>query len=223
MKQKNLDYPLEIKAIDEQGAFSGYATVWGDIDAYGETLAKGSVKKSLRKREPAMLWQHDARQPIGVWTKLKEDDRGLLVEGKLALNATIGKDTYALMQMGAVKGLSVGFLSQSMEVDAKKNLVTFTEIDLWEISAVTFPALESATIDHVKSFFGSEMPTEREVEQFLRDSGLSKNQAMTFISKGYRACLRDSGKEEKSQEDILRRITLLSEKLKNVSGNTRRD
>jgi HK97 family phage prohead protease len=202
--------------MNELGEFSGYGTVWGAVDAYNETLSKGSIKKSLKKRKPAMLWQHDARQPVGVWSSMKEDDHGLALEGKLVLDATLGKDTYALMKSGAVSGLSIGFMPSKWDVDQeKKGLINYTEIDLWEISIVTFPALQSATIENVKSFFGEAMPTERDVEAFLREAGLSKTQAMTFISKGYKACLRDSGSDEvKTQEQILQNINSLLGKFK---------
>lgn len=225
MNVKSLDYPFQIKSINEDGVFSGYGTVWGDVDAYSETLAKGSIKRSLKKREPAMLWQHDTTQPVGVWTSLVEDDHGLLLEGKVALDASIGRDAYALMKLGAVKGLSIGFIPVKWSQDRDNRLVTFSEVDLYEVSIVTFPALSSAKIDNVKSFFnGEQMPTVRDVEAFLRDSGLSKTQAMTFISKGYQACLRDSdNKENKEQENILQNINLLLEKLKHVNGNTERD
>ncbi len=222
MNKKCLDYPFQIKQLDENGVFSGYGTVWGDVDVYSESLAKGSIKRSLKKREPAMLWQHNITQPVGVWTDIKEDDHGLYLEGKIALDATFGRDAYALMRLGAVKGLSIGFIPVKWSQDKDTRLVTFAEVDLYEVSVVTFPALNSARIDNVKSFFnGEQMPTVRDVEAFLRDAGLSKSQAMTFISKGYQACLRDSdNKENKEQENILRNINLLLEKLKHVNGDS---
>src|SRR2546426_564387 len=58
---------------------------------------------------PAMLWQHDADEPIGVWTEMAEDAKGLRVKGQLCLDTARGKEAYALLKMGALNGLSIGF------------------------------------------------------------------------------------------------------------------
>lgn len=219
MKMKTLDFPIEIKSEDitPEGVFSGYGSVFGEIDAYSEVVAKGAFKKSLKTKVPAMLWQHKSDEPIGVWTSIQEDNRGLAVEGKLAMKTESGADAYELLKMGAVKGLSIGYMPIKYKVDVETEILTHTELDLWEVSLVTFPALPSAQVDSVKSFFADGiMPSERECEEFLRDAGLSRNQAKTFLSKGYRACLRDADKDEtKAVGDIADKVKALLEMMKN--------
>lgn len=193
MKLKFLNLPFTIKAADlaEDGTFSGYASVFGEIDSYGENVQKGAFKASLkawakRKKLPPMLWQHDSKQPIGVFTKMIEDDIGLYVEGKMALPVPQAQAAYALIKMGAVDGLSIGFVATEWTTDTKTDMVTLTTIDLWEVSVVTFPAGASARIEGVKAIaeYGK-LPTIREFEAALGELGFSNSKAQIIASKGY--------------------------------------
>ena len=100
---------------------------------------------------PAMLWQHDADEPIGVWTEMTEDKKGLRVKGQLALETVRGKEAHALLKLGALNGLSIGFVSKQWAYDRESEVRTLTEIDLWEVSLVTFPANPKARVTHIKS------------------------------------------------------------------------
>jgi HK97 family phage prohead protease len=99
---------------------------------------------------PAMLWMHDSTTPIGLWLSLKEDANGLAVQGRLALRTQKGSEAYELLKMGALTGLSIGYRVVASRIDAARKARVLTDVDLFEISVVTFPANEAARVDEVK-------------------------------------------------------------------------
>lgn len=154
MKLHGAIFEIEAKAISESGEFVGYASVFGKEDLGADVVMPGAFANSLQKRGAGgikMLRQHDSRDPIGIWTSLKEDSRGLQAEGKLILSTTRGKETHELLKAGALDGLSIGFRTVKDRYDAKKRVRFLEEIDLREISIVTFPMAEDATVAAVKS------------------------------------------------------------------------
>jgi len=179
-------FSLEIKATDD-GTVEGYGSVFGVKDNYDDVIAKGSFVASLAEHKsagtmPAMLWQHDSSAPIGVWTEMVEDAKGLRIKGQLALDTVKGKEAHALLKMGALNGLSIGF--RSMPGTSKYNddgVRVLTAIDLWEVSLVTFPANEKARVTNVKS--ADDMATPKDAERALRDAGFSKSDATAFVSR----------------------------------------
>jgi len=207
---------LDIKATDiaADGTFSGYASVWGEVDSYNEIVVKGAFKASLkawakRGKLPRLLWQHNSAQPIGIFLSMVEDEKGLFVTGRLALDTERGKEAYALLKMGALDGLSIGYVATEWLTDQKAGTVTLTVIDLWEVSLVTFPAGPSARVDSVKSSLESgTLPTMKDFEGFLREAGFSKTQAAAIAGKGLAHLLRQREAEsptsrEKLQNEIL--------------------
>ena len=179
-------YALQIKATGSDGAIEGYGSVFDVIDSYDDAIAKGAFSKSIGEHKsagtmPAMLWQHDSSQPIGIWTEMSEDDKGLTLKGKLALDTEKGKEAHALLKMGALNGLSIGFMSKQWAYDKDTDIRTLTEIELWECSIVTFPANSKARITGVKS--SDEITTLKDAERVLRDSGFSKQDALAFVSR----------------------------------------
>ena len=138
-------YALSIKATGDDGSIEGYGSVYGVRDNYDDVIASGAFAASLKAHNaagtmPAMLWQHDSSSPIGVWTEMVEDAKGLKIKGRLALDTVRGKEAQALLKMGALNGLSIGFLSKQWAYDRETEVRTLTEIELWEVSLVTFPA-----------------------------------------------------------------------------------
>ncbi len=179
-----LDVPFQIKAVSDDGLFSGYGSVFGVIDSYNEVVAPGAFTKSLQRRTPSLLWQHRSSEPIGVYTSIREDQTGLYVEGKLALKTARGAEAYELLKMGAISGLSIGFLVKLFEYinNGEEKVRRLTEIDLWEVSLVTFPANESARISGVKSI--ETIESLADAEAFLRDAGgLSRREATALVSR----------------------------------------
>lgn len=217
MKIKHLEIPLEIKSVDENGTFSGYGSVFHNEDSYGDVVRPGAFKSSLEKwvqkgRLPPMLWQHDHREPIGVFTKMQEDEKGLYVEGRLLIDdIPQARAAYALLKEKVLGGMSIGYREILIEQDHKEKITNLLELDLWEVSLVTFPANEAATVDSVKADFSGSLPTLPEFEKFLRDAGFSKTQATAIASHGLRQFLRDAddteAKDIESALNILKGIT----------------
>jgi HK97 family phage prohead protease len=161
MKADPLSHGLERKladlVVDEVGAdgtFSGYASLFGIVDLGKDVVEPGAFAKSLGRRKVSgirMLYQHDAAQPIGVWTEIREDRRGLFVRGRLTLGVQRANEVLALLRSGALDGLSIGFKAVRTRRDTAGGTRHIVEADLWEISVVTFPMQPSARVETVKA------------------------------------------------------------------------
>ena len=159
-------------------------------------IASGAFAASLKAHKaagtmPAMLWQHEADEPIGVWTEMTEDAKGLRVKGQLALETTRGKEAHVLLKMGAINGLSIGFMSKQWSYDRDTEIRTLTEVDLWEVSMVTFPANEASRVTNVKAADAGQIATLRDAERVLRDAGLSADVSRAFVAQVKRIALEE--------------------------------
>ncbi len=144
---------LELAGITGDGTFSGYASVFGEVDLGRDTIERGAFRQSLVERgagQVRMLYQHDPAEPIGAWKTIREDARGLYVEGVLSPGVARAREVFSLMKSGALDGLSIGFRSVKARTDAKTGVRRILEAELWEISVVTFPMLPSARVSDVK-------------------------------------------------------------------------
>lgn len=144
---------LTLKGVAEDGSFSGYASVFGEVDLGLDVIERGAFRNSLAARGAGgirMLYQHDPNEPIGLWTAIREDNRGLYVEGRLSPQVARAREVLALMREGALDGLSIGFQTVRARADAKSGVRRIIEADLWEISVVTFPMAPSARVSNVK-------------------------------------------------------------------------
>lgn len=133
--------------------FTGYASLFGAADAGGDVVMPGAFKTSLGRRGVRairMLFQHDAGQPIGVWEDIREDATGLFVKGRLIGEVAKARELSSLIAAGAVDGLSIGFRALKARRDAATGIRRLYEIDLWEISIVTFPMLPGARLGAAK-------------------------------------------------------------------------
>ena len=197
------DFPFELKAeeMTESGIFSGYASMFGgEPDTYGDIVMQGAYVDTLEKGGRngtgiAMLWQHDITKPIGVWKKIEENKKGLQVEGQLALSTQAGKEAYELMKIGAIKGLSIGYQvnKDGYEIDDRRKIRKLKTIELWEISPVTFPASVRSQITGVKEAIIN-AKTERQLEEALREAGLSRSVAR-YISSSMKKDLSEKWKD----------------------------
>lgn len=196
----------EVKfASDAAGMmFEGYGAYFGNVDSYGDVIAKGAFAQTLKDAKkndnyPAMLLQHgnwlggDDNMPVGIWTSMKEDDKGLVVEGKLA-ETQRGKDAYALLKMEprpAITGLSIGFRVKEMVLGTKPKEPrrTLTAVELMEVSLVTFPANDKARITGVKSFNPQALEAELRSDPELK---LSKAAAVSAVAI-FKRHLREGG------------------------------
>ncbi|WP_020476261.1 HK97 family phage prohead protease [Zavarzinella formosa] len=141
---------IEVKEDGETRTIEGYGSTFGNEDSYGDVVMPGAFTKSLLARKPAMLWQHNSDQPIGVWDQVMETPQGLLLKGRV-FATQCGNDAYTLAKGGAITGLSIGFSTKKSEMDTQQNIRRLQEVDLYEVSLVTFPANTKATVTGVKS------------------------------------------------------------------------
>lgn len=134
--------------VDVEGRFAGYASVFGEVDQGGDIVMPGAFKKSLAKKGRdgiRMLFQHDPKEPIGIWEGVVEDGFGLWAEGRLQPGVQRADALRHLIDGGALDGLSIGFRAVRATRDAAKHRRLW-QIDLWEISIVTFPMMDGARI-----------------------------------------------------------------------------
>ncbi|MBB5751683.1 HK97 family phage prohead protease [Prosthecomicrobium pneumaticum] len=151
------DARADLSAIDVEGTFSGYATLFGRRDLSGDVVMPGAFRAALAAKGAGgirMLFQHDPALPIGTWLDIHEDARGLFVKGRLAAEVAKAREVRALMRAGALDGLSIGFRTVKAERDRGTGTRRLVTIDLWEISVVTFPMLPEARVAAVKADAG---------------------------------------------------------------------
>ena len=143
---------MEIKSLNEKGEIEGYASVFGELDRNGDIVERGAFKKAIKEfsagKKPKLLWQHDTTEPIGIIDELFEDNHGLFVKAHLLMELPKAKEAYLLLKNKALDNFSIGYRIRNHFI--KNNQKHLTDIELLEISIVTFPACESATIDEVK-------------------------------------------------------------------------
>jgi len=221
MLTKNINFDFELKEDgDEKGVFRGLASPFGGKpDSHGDIIDPGAFSETIKKggrngNGIAMLWQHEMHKPIGVWEELKETRRGLQVTGRLAVNTQLGNDAYELMKMGALKGLSIGYEALDYEIDERRKIRHLKEIELWEISPVTFPAQTRANITNVKSAIES-ASNERELERALRDEANLSNEAAKYIVSLCKKSLFPRREDDESLKNILSELKDLNQSLTN--------
>lgn len=158
MRKDNADMGLEHKfvrlgateEVDGGLMIEGYASYFGEVDRGGDIVQPGAYQKSLgaletKGEQVKMLWQHDPAQPIGVWDEVREDQKGLHVKGRILTGVEKGREAAALIAAGAIDGLSIGYRTVKATKDDKGRRL-LTELELWEVSLVTFPMLPSARV-----------------------------------------------------------------------------
>jgi HK97 family phage prohead protease len=147
-RMAHIDAPAALAQLNAN-EFEGYASLFGVPDNAGDVVAPGAFAKSLNARgmdRIRMLYQHFAHEPIGVWEQIKEDTRGLYVRGRLTTDIERGRDVLALLKDGALNGLSIGFRTQRARRDSATGARVLIEVELWEVSVVTFPLLEGSNV-----------------------------------------------------------------------------
>ncbi len=152
------DYGLETKfcqlgdavQVTDGAKIEGYASFFGMPDQGNDIVQPGAYGRSLKRLAEKggrvkMLWQHDPAQPIGIWDEVREDARGLYVKGRILTDVEKGREAVALIAAGAIDGLSIGYRTVSAEKDGKGRRL-LGELELWEVSLVTFPMLPEARV-----------------------------------------------------------------------------
>lgn len=178
METKLLD--IQVKADGPEGKVSGYGSVFNVVDRGGDLIRPGAFAKSLLERKPKMLWQHDKDKVLGVWDVVIEDQKGLYMEGRIAKKTQLGADALELVSMGALDGLSIGYIAKQAEtVGGVRELL---EVELFETSLVTMAMNEQAGLTDLKNM----SMTVRDFENWLRANGFSKSDSKTIVADGFK-------------------------------------
>lgn len=216
---------VDLKLDGEAGRFSGYASVFGGTDSYGDTIVKGAFDLTLRKNgKPRMFYNHDWTMPIGKYLAAKEDDHGLFVEGEFTPGMSLSGEVRAAMKHGTIDGLSIGgYIKKGDYDETETGRVIRKWSNLVEVSPVVFPADASARVD-LGTVKGAdfeaalaEVETIRDFERFLRDAGdFSKGAAIALVA---RAKVIFSGREPdedaaaKAMREIEERAAAIAQRL----------
>ena len=217
METKKALVQFDVKMEDDtstRGVFSGYGSIFGNVDLGGDVVESGAFAKSLNEwtskgQLPQMLWYHYDQEIIGEWTKMVEDEKGLYVEGKLWINGESRLEravqAYNVLKSNSVKGLSIGYRVKDRETQENFDgaiIRKLKEIELFEVSIAPWAMNPQASVTGVKSMTDDDgnILSKRDVEKILRDSGLSKRQAQAFIASGYGALECDAKGEEEALE-----------------------
>lgn len=173
----------------QAGTFEGYGSTFDVLDQGGDIVVKGAYAKTLADRGPRgikMLFDHNPSCPIGLWEEMREDDVGLYCKGRLLLDLEKAREVHTLMKAGVIDGLSIGYRVVNSARDTAQGARLLQEVDLREISVVTFPMNETSLIASVKG----DLPTEREFERWLtQDAGFSRSHARAIITSGFKSLL----------------------------------
>jgi HK97 family phage prohead protease len=200
---KKLDLQkLDLKFVGEGMTFSGYASVFGQVDSYGDTIDPNAYDLTLkdRVRPVRMRWNHYG-PVIGKWLRMTTDKTGLFVEGELTPGHSKAIDTYASLKHGAVDGLSIGYIAKSA-VENPNGTRLLKDIELVEISIVEEPADINATVSSIKSAI-EQAKSIREIEATLRDSaGLSRLEACAVVSRIKSVIQSDFDNGKKEAQEI---------------------
>jgi uncharacterized protein len=151
LETKFARFDADALKVTDDHEIAGYASLFGECDQGGDIVEKGAYGASLKRlagngRRVRMLWQHDPREPIGIWDEVREDDRGLFVKGRLLLDVARAREAAALIAAGAIDGLSIGYRTLRATKDGQGRRL-LSEVELWEVSLVTFPMLPKARVD----------------------------------------------------------------------------
>lgn len=200
---KTKDFSFEVKAAGEDGIIEGYASVFGVRDSHNEVVLPGAFADSLaaHKRQgtkPLMLWQHNPDEPIGVWSEISDDGKGLWVKGQLLKGVRRADEALIMLKASAIQGLSIGYREVDVTPADKGDPRKLIKLDLFETSIVSFPANRQSRVETVKQILmDGNLPPMPDFEKFLREAGFSKTQAAAIANRGLSHLLRsESGGDQ---------------------------
>lgn len=193
---------LELKLdAGQPGRFKGYGSTFGNVDLGKDRCVKGCFARSLAEHAkggtlPAMYFMHDRKEPVGDWLDMKEDSRGLLVEGQVwqgDAETECSRKSANMLRGTGPKGLSMGYITKRYSFDQKTGIRDLEDVDLPEVSVVGYGMNPKALVTSMKSLFADGLvPTVRDVEELLRDAGFSAAQAKALLAKGWTGVVREA-------------------------------
>lgn len=213
-----LNVAFEVKTINEEGSFTGYAAIFNNVDLGGDKIIPGAFKKTLRANKGKVPVYADHHTHIGWNLKAKEDEKGLLVEGQINLDVQLGREKHALMkqahEIGAQIGLSIGYSTAAREYE--KDVRILKELNLFEYSVTAIPMNPKASVTAVKNKDGNDelvlnfkeetITDVRSLEAALRDAGVSKSKAQGAASIVFGRCDTDNTEGLKDVKESMDRI-----------------
>lgn len=199
-------FGFEMKEVDESGRFQGYASTFGNVDQQGDIVEAGAFTGTLKETGGVVpiLWQHDYKQVVGFGVKAVQDFKGLLVEGEFTLSNPQGMMAYSTSQhaqkVGHKMGLSIGFFLDKKDSWTMDGTIRrLKKINMVEYSLATFPANPKARMTAVKA---SDVLTERDFEELLREAGFSKTEALCITAKGFKTLLKERREAGSDQDEL---------------------
>ena len=211
-----------IDNITEEGLIKGYITKFNEIDSYNSLTVKGAFSKTLEQvkqgRVIPFLWQHDQREPIGKFLSFEETSEGIIGTCLLDLNVKKAQEAYSLVKNGIITGLSIGarVLSSDFENYDNKVVEVLKDLELFEVSLVTFPACDGARIDEVRAKGVKMINKARQIEMALKATGLLSNN----ICKQYANILAKKADEKEELEDEIEKLAKLDDDDQMTDDNT---
>lgn len=211
MEFKKLDLSqVQVKTYEDGHKFEGYASVFGGLDSYGDTIEAGAYEETLQKRSRPirMRWNHFG-PVIGKWDEMFEDSTGLYVRGTLTPGHSVAEDVYASLKHGAVDGMSIGYRVRSERQEG--SIRVLEKIDLVEISVVEEPAdlgAQVGNVKHIGELIGH-CESLKELESVLREAGgFSRANATALVSRVKSLSLGDQAAKGNDLLDRIRAIKL---------------
>lgn len=202
MKKEIKTFPFEVKKTQEENnifTFEGYASTFGNVDLGDDIIVRGAFSNSLSKNSQVpILWQHQMTEPVGISIELYEDDKGLFIKGNLPKEDTlVSGRIIPQMKVGSIREMSIGYFTKVS--DMEKGIRLLKEIELYEVSLVTKAMNPQATVSGFKS-----MESIRDIEQSLKDMGLSNSEAKTLISKVKEFSSQRDAEEKAHRDDEIK-------------------
>jgi len=206
MERKLLSFDAVELKFSRNGSFAGYASTFHGVDSVGDMVLPGAYSETLKNRQRGvkMFYNHSPAWPIGKWSRIEEDGKGLFVQGELTPGHSVAEDVKAALAHGTVDGLSIGYRIPSGGSEKDGKIRKLKRVDLIEISVVTNPADPNARIDpeSIKSAIDA-LDSIQDLEDFLRDAGgLSRTGAKSLIAQARTLLVRDARREETEAEAV---------------------
>lgn len=236
-EQKRLivSFGIDTKAVSATGEFEGYGAVFSNIDLGRDVIKPGAFRKSLKewkkkKQMPAMFWHHMSDEPVGEWLEMFEDDKGLFVRGQLWVEGNslgrkpcdVSEKVHNLLVSNGPKGLSIGYSAKDYKFEEAEGVRVrvLKELGIWEVSPVPFGMNPLAEVTNAKSICelvdeDGQLADIRSFEKILRDAGLSRQQAKSLLSDGYKALLPQENQRDAEAGELVKSIERITQSILN--------
>lgn len=215
MLKKAISAELQLKDASGSREFTGYGNTFNNKDLVGDITMPGAFAKSLEEHStngtmPQMFMYHDRTRPVGVYTHMEEDEKGLRIEGRLTEGVRDSDEAYALMKDGALNSFSIGYHVIDEEYDSRLKANLLREVSLIEVSLVTVPANPESLLESVKDAEGK--PQIRTAELALRDAGFSRREARAILKCGFSAIVdeQDTSANEEVENLFAKALAIAS-------------